>query len=398
MGIVAVGQEVARHEDPILLKGEGRYTGDVTLPNQAYGYVARSPHAHASIQAIGTSAAKIAPGVLAILTGKDCKMDGLGKLPLVVPPLPNLNIERIHSPERFPLATDKINFVGQEVAFIVAETLNQAKDAAELIEIEYNPLPVVVNALDALNDDAPQVWSDCPGNLSFSEEMGDKKATDDAFTTAKHVVKLRTIVNRSSANTIESRGTNADFNPASGRCTVYIGAQGAFGLRKTLAGSIFNDSEENFRVITGNMGGSFGMKQLYTESILTIWASRKLGRPVKWENDRQDSILSDYHGRDKVSDAELALDQKGKFLGLRVTTYANLGTYLSPLALMHTLLSNGGLVGVYTTPSVHLTVNGVFTHTGSTNPYRGSNRPDVAYVLERLIDVAALKTGIDRFE
>ena len=164
-------------------------------------------------------------------------------------------------------------------------------------------------------------------------------------------------------------------------------------MRKTLAEVIFNDSESNFRVITGNMGGSFGMKGLYAETLLTVWASRKLHRPVKWENERQESILSDYHGRDKISDAELAMDANGKFLGLRVTTIANLGTYLSPLALMHTLLSNGGLVGVYTTPAVHLTVKGVFTNTGSTNPYRGSNRPDVAYVLERLIDVASAETG-----
>ena len=398
MGIVSIGQPVPRHEDPILLRGEGRYTGDVTLPNQAYGYVLRSPHAHAQINSITTSAAIAAPGVLAVLTGQDYRAENLGKLPLVVPPIPNFDVGSVYHPTRLALANEVVNFVGEEVAFVVAETLDQAKDAAEMIEVDYQILPAVVDAEVAMEDGAPQVWPDCPDNLSFKQEMGDREATEAAFTAAKYIVKLRSIVNRSSANTIEARGTNANYDPASGHCTVYVGTQGAFGMRKTLAELIFNDTENNFRVITGNMGGSFGMKGVYAETLLTVWASRKLHRPVKWENERTDSILSDYHGRDKISDAELALDEKGKFLGLRVTTIANLGTYLSPLALMHTILSNGGLVGVYTTPAVHLTIKGVFTHTGSTNPYRGSNRPDVAYVLERLIDVASAETGIDRFE
>ena len=398
MGIVSVGQPVPRHEDPTLLKGEGCYTGDVTLPNQAYGYVLRSPHAHARIKFIDPSAAMAAPGVLIVLTGSEYRAENLGKLPLVVPPIPNLDLEKMLRPPRLALACDKVNFVGEEVAFVVAETLDQAKDAAELIDVEYEPLPSVVDAEEALKDGAPLVWAKCPGNLSFTEEMGDKKSTDAAFASAKHIVKLRSVVNRASANTIEARGTNADYNPSTGHCTVYVGAQAAFGMRKTLAELIFNDQEENFQVITGNMGGSFGMKGVYAETLLTVWASRKLKRPVKWENERQDSILSDYHGRDKVSYTELALDENGTFLGLKVTTIANMGGYFSPLALMHTILSNGGLVGVYTTPAIHLTVKGVLTHTGSTNPYRGSNRPDVAYVLERLIDMASVETGIDRFE
>ena len=398
MGIVSIGQPVPRHEDPILLRGEGRYTGDVTLPNQAYGFVLRSPHAHALIKSTNTSAALAAPGVLAVLTGEDYRAENLGKLPLVVPPIPNFDAETVYRPSRLALANEVVKFVGEEVAFEVAETLDQAKDAAELINVDYKTLPTVIDAEEAREESAPQVWPDCPGNLCFATEMGDKKATEAAFASAKHIVKLRSIVNRASANTIEARGTNADYDPASGHCTVYVGTQGAFGMRKTLAELIFNDAENNFRVITGNIGGSFGMKQVYAETLMTVWASRKLHRPVKWENERTDSILSDYHGRDKISDTELALDANGKFLGLRVTTIANLGTYLSPLALMHTLLSIGGLVGVYTTPAVHLTVKGVFTHTGSTNPYRGSNRPDVAYVLERLIDVASVETGIDRLE
>ncbi len=398
MGIVSIGQSVTRHEDPVLLKGQGQYTGDVNYPNQAHGYVLRSPHARAKIISINIEAALKAPGVLLVLTGEDYRNEKLGKLPLVVPPIPNFDVESVYRTDRYALAFEEVRFVGEEVAFIVAETVNQAKDAAEQIIVDYNPLPAVVNTLVALEDNAPRIWEDCPGNISFTHEMGDKETTDKCFDEAKSIVKLRAIVNRSSPNSIETRGTIATCDPVSGRSTVHAGVQGPFGVRKVLAETIFNESEDNFRVITGNMGGSFGMKQLYSETILTVWASKKLKRPVKWENERQESILSDYHGRDKVSDIELALDESGNFLAIRATTYANLGTYLSPLAFMHTLLSNGGLVGVYKTPAIHLTVKGVLTNTGSTNPYRGSNRPDVAYILERLIDKAAFETGFDRFE
>ena len=252
MGIVSVGQPVPRHEDPTLLQGKGCYTGDVTLPNQAYGFVLRSPHAHARIKSIDTNAALSASGVLAVMTGDEYRAENLGKLPLVVPPIPNFDANSIFQPERLGLAYEEVNFVGEEVAFVVAETLDQAKDAAELINVDYEILPAVVDAEEAMKDNAPQVWSDCSGNLSFVEELGNKEATDAAFASARHILRL--IVNRSSANTIEARGTNANYDAKTGHCTVYVGTQGAFGMRKTLAEAIFNDSESNFRVVTGNMG------------------------------------------------------------------------------------------------------------------------------------------------
>ena len=235
----------------------------------------------------------------------------------------------------------------------MAETLAQARDAAELIEVDYEPLPAVTNATEAMQDGAPQIWPDNPGNVCFESELGDKAATDVAFEKAKHIIKQRMVVNRSSANSMETRGTNADFDPVSGRCTVYVGVQGVFGMRNTLANAIFDDEIENFRVVTGHIGGSFGMKNFYAETIMTIWASRKLKRPVKWENDREKSLLSDYHGRDKVADLELALDADGIFLGIRANIIANMGAYLSPLFVAHTLLSNGGIIGVYKTPTAY---------------------------------------------
>lgn len=398
MGYVAIGQSVQRYEDPVLLRGEGRYTGDVSLTNQSYGFVLRSPHAHARIRSIDTTAASAVDGVLTILTGKELHAEGLGKMPLLVPPVPNLDIEAIHRPDRFGLALDTVRVVGEPVAFVVAETLDIAKDAAEKIEIDYEVLACAVEAPAAMAEGGSTVWEERPGNMSFEKEFGDKEATDAAFAGADHVVSQHMVVNRVAVNSIEVRGTVADFDSATGKCTVYVGNQGVFGLRNVLADLIFNEPAENFRVITGNMGGSFGMKGTYPETILTVWASRRLGRPVKWENDRQESILSDNHGRGKIADAELALDKDGNFLGLRVNVIANMGAYLSPLAFMHTLLSIGGLVGVYKTPAAHHKVSGVFTNTGSTNPYRGSNRPDTCYILERLIDVAAAEIGIDRVE
>jgi len=398
MGIVAVGQAVPRHEDPILLKGEGRYTGDVTLPNQSYGYILRSPHAHAKINSINTEAAAAAPGVLTVLTGADCRADGIGKLPTVQMPVPNFDFDAHVRPDRYALAGDKVHFVGEEVAFVVAESLAQARDAAELIEVDYEVLPSVVDAVEAMQEGATQIWPDNPGNVCFVKELGDKDATDTVFEKAAHVVSQRMVVNRSSANSMEPRGTNADFNPETGHCTVYVGVQGVFGTRNTLAGAIFDDEIDNFRIVTGHIGGSFGMKNFYAETIMTIWAARKLGRPVKWENDREESLMADYHGRDKVADVELALDEEGTFLGIRATIIANMGAYLSPLFVAHTLLSNGGIIGVYKTQAAHLTINAIHTNTSSTNPYRGSNRPDVAYYMERIIDVAAAETGIDRME
>jgi len=398
MGIVAIGQSVTRDEDPVLLTGRGQYNGDINLPNMAYGYVLRSPHARAKIKSIDTSAAAAMEGVAAVLTGDDLMADKIGKMPLVVPPIPGLDIETVHRPARYGLAVGEVRVVGDPVAFIVADSLLIAKDAAELVEVDYEVLDPVTDALTSKDGSTVTVWEDRPGNIAFEKDFGDKEATDAAFAAAAHVVRHEMVVNRVAVSSMEPRGTTADFDPKTGHTTVYIGTQGVFGMRKTLAEQIFNDKEENFRVVTGHMGGSFGMKNTYPENILTIWASRRLGRPVKWENDRQESLLSDYQGRGKQALAELALDADGKFLAIRADIVANLGAYLSPLAFMHTMLSIGGLTGVYNFPTAFHKITGVFTNTGSTNPYRGSNRPDTAYILERMIDIAAEQTGIDRFE
>ena len=398
MGIVSIGQPFSRTEDASLLTGDGRYTADNNLPGQAHGYVLRSPHAHAHIRSINTSSAQAAPGVVLVRTGADYTAAGFGYPPPMAPPLPNIDADKIYKPERPALVADVVRLVGDPVAFVVAESLAEAKDAAELIEVDYEMLPAVTTPAAATADGAQEIWPDCPANTSFFHEFGSQAETDTAFAGADHVVRQEMVVNRVSANPIENRASLADHDPASGRTTLYIPTQAAFGTRATLANVIFKEPIENFRVITGNIGGSFGMKGFYPENLLTVWAARQLGRPVKWESERQDSLVSDNHGRDKIADAELALDKDGNFLGLRVHIIGNLGAYLSPLGLIHTNLSLSGLIGVYKTPAAYVTVKGVFTNGHPTAPYRGSGRPDACYIIERLLDVAATETGIDRAE
>lgn len=396
MGIVAVGQSVPRYEDPTLLRGEGIYTGDLRLPNETFGYVLRSPHAFARIKGIDSSAALAAPGVLCILTGADMEADNIGPLPNIMPPIPGLDVDAMFVAKRYVLATDMARMAGHEIAYVVAETLAQAKDAAELIEVDYEPLTPLTDSA-ALAEGAPR-YADRPNNLAFTNEYGDKDATDAAFAAADHVVKHRLTVNRVSPNTIENRNTVADYDSETGRWTLYVPTQGPFAMKGVLANQIFNTEPENFRIITSKMGGSFGMKGFYAESILTIWAAKKVGRPVRWENERGESLHTDQHGRDKVVDAELALDKDGKFLGVRVTSVANLGAFFGPMGMMHTNLSLIGMVNVYATPACHFIIKGAYSNCAPTGPYRGSNRPDSTFIMERLADVAADQLGIDRIE
>lgn len=396
MGIVAVGQSVPRYEDPTLLKGEGTYTGDVRLPNEAFGYVLRSPHAFARINGIDTTAAKAAPGVLCVLTGADMEADDIGPLPNIMPPIPGLDPSKIFVAKRHILATDMARMAGHEVAYVVAETLAQARDAAELIEVEYEPLEPATDSASLI--DASPRYADRPDNLAFNSDFGDKEATEKAFAAADHVVKHRMTVNRVSPNSIENRNTVADYDAETGRWTLYLPTQGPFAMKGVLANQIFHTEPENFRIITGNMGGSFGMKGFYAESILTIWAAKKVGRPVRWENERTESLHTDQHGRDKVVDAELALDKDGKFLGVRVHSLANLGAFFGPMGMMHTHLSLIGMVNVYTTPTCYFNIKGAYSNSAPTGPYRGSNRPDSTFIMERLVDVAAHQVGIDRIE
>ncbi|MDP6843295.1 MAG: xanthine dehydrogenase family protein molybdopterin-binding subunit [Rhodospirillales bacterium] len=396
MGIVSVGQAVPRHEDPYLLRGEGCFTADVKLPGQAYGYVLRSPHAFARIDGIDTAKALAAPGVLAVLTGADMEADGIGPLPNIKPPLPNIDYDQMFIAKHHVLATDCARMAGHEIAFIVAENLAEARDAAELVEVDYQPLAALTDSF-AVADGAPR-YEGRPDNLAFDNFFGDRQATDAAFEAAAHVVKHRLTVNRVAPSPIENRTTNADYDAETGRWTVYLPTQGAYAMRGVLAGQIFNTEPENFRIVTGNMGGSFGMKGFSVESMLAIWAAKRVGRPVKWENERTDSMHSDQHGRDKVVDAELALDEDYNFLGLRVASVANMGAFFGPMGMMHTHLSLIGMIGVYKTPCIHINVRGAYSNTSPTGPYRGSNRPDSAYIMERLIDVAARQLEIDPIE
>ncbi|MDE0540175.1 MAG: xanthine dehydrogenase family protein molybdopterin-binding subunit [Rhodospirillales bacterium] len=400
MGIVSVGQSVPRHEDPYLLRGKGAYTADRSLPNQAYGVVLRSPHAFARINGIDTAAALAAPGVLCVLTGKDLEEEGIGALPIVAPPIPGIDQDAMIKHARYPIATDTARMVGHEVAFVVAETLAQAKDAAELVEVDYEPLEALTSSFQVAS--GPPRYDDAPDNLAFDSSFGDKDATDAAFAKADHAVKLTLTVNRVAPATIENRASLVDYDPAGaggkGRWTIYVPVQGPFGLKNTMANLIFKCDPDQFHVVTGNVGGSFGMKALYPETVLAAVAARRLGRPVKWENERAESLLTDQAGRDKVVDAELALDKDGKFLGLRIHSVQNLGAFFGTMGVMHTHLSLVGMINVYRTPAIHHTIRGGYSNTCFTGPYRGSNRPDSTFIMERLLDYAAAELGMDRIE
>ncbi|MEA2992101.1 MAG: aerobic carbon-monoxide dehydrogenase large subunit [Alphaproteobacteria bacterium] len=397
MGEFAIGQAVPRFEDPRLVRGGGRYVADLVLPRMAHAYVLRSPHAHAKIRSIDTATAKAAPGVIAILTGEDWEASGFGDLPV-----PSGRKRRDGSPMYRPryraLVKDRVRWVGDYVAFVVAETYHQAADAAELIQVDYEPLPAIVSTADAPLPGAPLVWDDCANNVCFVHMEGDKAATDAAFARAGHIVKQHFVINRVTAAPMEPRGSIGDYNPNDGRYTCYTTLQRAHVYRADLAQQVLKVPESKVRVVAGDIGGSFGMKSaIFNEVALVLLASKLTGRPVKWVSTRSEAFVSDAQGRDNVTDAELALDKKGNFLGLRVKTIANLGAYIQ--ANGDAFTGNlGTLAGVYRTPAIHADVTAVFTNTNPTRPYRGNGRPEAAYVIERLVDLAADEMGIDPVE
>jgi len=386
---------VPRTEDPRLLRGAGRFIDDVNLPGQAHGYVLRSPHAHARIRAINAGAASTAPGVLALLTGAEYVAAGFGPMPQSYLPVPGFDAKKMFPAVHWPLATDRARYVGDGIAFIVAETRAQAMDAAERIEVDYEPLPAVTDTARAADADAPRVWDDCERNVAFEFSQGNSAAVDEAFSRAVHLIRRRMRINRLSANPIEPRGVVAHYDPARDFFTVYLGIQDAFRGRALIANDLMKMPLEKFRVIAGDVGGSFGMKgALYAETPLAVWASRRLGRPVKWVSDRTEAFLSDCHARDKWIDAELALDGQFRFLAIRVHATANVGAYYSTLATFPIILSTSGIAGSYSTPAIHYRATGVFTNTNPTAPYRGSGRPDASFIAERLIDYAARELGV----
>ena len=394
MGEFALGQPVPRFEDPRLLRGGGRYVDDMVLPRMAFGHVLRSPHAHARIRSIDATAAKAVPGVHAVLTGSDWEASGWGDLPSAAG-----NKRRDGAPAyrpRYPaLVKDRVRWVGDYVAFVVAETTHQAADAAELIAVEYEPLPAIVSTAAAMEPRAARVWDASPDNISFVYLEGDKAATDAAFARAAHVVRHEFVINRVTAATMEPRGCIGDYNAAADHYTIYTTLQRTHAYRSELARQILKVPESKVRVVAGDIGGSFGMKSaIYNEVALVLLASKLTGRPVKWTSTRSEAFLGDAQARDNITEAELALDADGHFLGLRVKTIAAVGAY--PQAGSNAFVANlGTLAGVYRTPAVYADVTAVYTNTNPMRAYRGNGRPEAAYVIERMVDLAADELQID---
>ncbi|MBU6497112.1 MAG: xanthine dehydrogenase family protein molybdopterin-binding subunit [Rhodospirillales bacterium] len=394
-----IAQPVRRVEDPRLLKGNGAYTDDITLPGTAHGVVLRSPHAAAKLLSIETAAAKAVPGVLAVYTGADLKADGIGDLPCAVT-LKNRDGSDQFSPPRPTLAVDAVHHVGTPVAFIVAETTQAARDAAEAVMVEYDILPSITDLATAMDPGAPQVWAGAPRNVCFDWEVGQKDKVEELFAKAAHVTRLTVVNNRIVVSSIEARAAQAEYDSATGRWTLRTNTQGGWGIKEMMGNNIFNVPPDRFRVITPDVGGGFGMKLfLYAEQVLACYAARKLGRPVKWTSERSEAFLSDSAGRDNITLGEIALDKDGKLLALRTRNVANMGGYLSNFApYIPTMAGTGVLASVYGFQAVYANVIGVFTNTVPVDAYRGAGRPESNYLVERLIDAAAREIGMDRVE
>jgi carbon-monoxide dehydrogenase large subunit len=396
MAKFGIGQSVRRVEDHRLLTGGGRYTDDTKLNSPAArAYVLRSPHAHADIRRIDTAAAKKAPGVLLVLTGEDVKKAGFGDLPCLVPIENRDGTQRADTP-RPMLAQGRVRHVGDPVALVVAENLEQAKDAAEMIEVDYAARPHTVGTYESAQPGAPLVHDHIKNNVVFDWQMGDQTKTDAAFAKADKVVKLQIVNNRVIVNSLEPRGAICEYDPKDDRSTLWVSSQGVSVIRPVLAEMVLKIGMAKLRLRTGDVGGGFGMKIfVHPEYPLVIWASRQLKRTVKWIPDRQEAFQSDVQGRDHVSIAEMALDKDACFLGLKVTTYAALGAYLSHFgAFIPTMAGTSMLAGLYQTPTVYANVKGVITNTVPTDAYRGAGRPEAAYLLERLVDHIARETGL----
>jgi carbon-monoxide dehydrogenase large subunit len=399
MSKFGIGQSVSRFEDPRLLRGRGRFVDDINQPGQAYAVILRSPHAHAAIRSINLDAANAAPGVLAIYTGEDVIKDGLGTMTVALPRKRPDGSPMFAKPHR-GLSSGRVRYVGDPVAMVVAESVTQARDAAELIEVDYDPLPSVTDTAESATPGAAAVWDECPDNISNVFQVGNAAQTEAAFAAAKHVVKRRYVISRVYAHYMQPRGVLASYDEGDERYTIWADVQYPHRVRNALAANIFKIPEHRIRVIANDIGGGFGTKGWqYPEHRLIPWAARKLRRPVKWTCDRSEAILADEHARDNVSDAEIALDADGKILGLRVKTLANVGAYVSSdRNLLATFANVHTLSGMYAIPAAQVTVTAMMANTNGTAPYRGAGRPESIYVMERLLDDAARELGIDRMD
>ena len=399
MSKYGIGQPVLRFEDARLLRGQGKFINDVNLHGQLHAVFVRSPHAHAKIRKIDVEAAKAAPGVHAVYTGHDVKADGLG-MPKANMPRKRPDGKPMYAPQRPPLVTDRVRYVGDPVAMVIADTVAEAKDAAELVEIDYEALPSVTLTEDTVKPGAPAVWDDCPDNISNNVERGKKVETDEAIKSAAKVIKRRYVITRVHAQYMEPRGTLGVYDQGEDRLILYADVQYPHRVRNMLAQNVFKVPESKMRVIAQDVGGGFGTKGWqYIEHRLTLWAAKKLLRPVKWTCERSEAVMADEHGRDNVGEIELALDKDNKFVALRLNMLANIGAYvgsdrnlLSPFGMIGTVL------GVYRIPTAYINVVGVLSNTNPTAPYRGAGRPEAIYLIERLIDDGARELGIDRIE
>jgi carbon-monoxide dehydrogenase large subunit len=391
-----VGQPVTRKEDPTLLRGEGRYTDDVNLPGQAYAVMVRSPVAHGTIRRFSLDDARKMPGVLGVYGPAD--LEAAGIVPLKSPfAAQNRDGTPWKHAGRPALATTRVRYIGEPVAFAVAATVAQAKDAAEAVILDIDALPAVTTASDGAKPGAPQIHDEAPGNILLDFHYGDAAKVAEAFGKAAHVTKLKPVNSRIIVNAMEPRAAVGSFDAKTGRYTLTLGCQGVFGLRNNLA-PVLGVTPDKVHVLTHNVGGSFGMKsQVFPEYPCVLFAARALGRPVKWTDDRSGAFLSDNHGRDHEMEAELALDKDGHILALRLTGFGNAGAYpIAPLPYSVNAVKN--VIGVYRTPLVEVTSKGVYTNTQPVGPYRGAGRPEGNYYMERLMDAAADEIGIDRVE
>ncbi|HWL80767.1 MAG TPA: xanthine dehydrogenase family protein molybdopterin-binding subunit [Roseomonas sp.] len=399
MAKFGLSQPVRRIEDPRLLQGRGRYTDDISVPGQLHAYVLRSPHAHARILSIDTATAASLPGVHAVLTGQDWLDDGLGQIPCAIPLKNRDGTPRAETP-RYGLAVGTVKHVGDPVAFVVADTYQQARDAAEAVFVDYDILPACTDLAHAMDADQPQIWDGAPKNVCFDWATGDKAKTDALFAQAAHVTKLTVVNNRIVVNSMETRAALAEYDAASERFTLHAGTQGSWLVKDLLGKAVFHLPPEKFRVITPDVGGGFGMKlYMYGEYALCCWAARKLQRPVKWVSERMEAFQSDTQGRANLTEGELALDKDGKFLALRTRNIADMGGYLSTFApFIPTGAGTKVLASVYGFQAIYANVLGILTNTVPVDAYRGAGRPESNYLVERLIDAAAREIGVDRIE
>jgi carbon-monoxide dehydrogenase large subunit len=395
------GQPVRRREDVRLVTGAGVFIEDRAAAGLAHAVVLRSPHAHARIAAIDAAPANTAPGVLGVLTGDDAAADGLGGIPcdFALPAFPGSPRDcPIIRPDYPVLARGRVRFAGEPVALVVAETREAARDAAELIEIRYEPLPAVADLARAARPEAALLHPEAPGNVAFVWSAGDAAAVSEAFAAAARVVEVELVNNRVVVSAMETRGALGEWDAGTRRYTLHTASQMPHGL-KAHAAQVLGVAPDQLRVVIGDVGGGFGAKNaLYAEQVLVLWAARRFGRPVRWIGERGEAFTGDYHGRGNRTRAELAVDGDGRFLALRISTLADLGAYLAPKGPLSPTSNTPAWASVYRTPAIHVAVTGVFTNTPPTDVYRGAGRPEAIYALERLVDAAARVLGIDAAE